>query len=212
MAYGCWDEDLPFAQYIDRCKRLQYLRDLAVDNEALTPKDLVELCKTPKLESLVVKNFKIPEDIEFTPYQGRPPANLKRLEIIRTTSLPMGPVVEMIFNYIPKLKSLFWTLETQYYSIWFKPNDISQALPPLKASLLDLHLLLVDSWGFCNDQQLDFSDFVALERLEINERFMLARNYAATFPQHCREDLFERLPPSLKTLKVISCCHVGYSF
>lgn len=60
-ACGGWDEDGPFLHFAAWCKHFQFLQNIEVSNSLMTIHNILEFCAAPKLESLILRNFKISE-------------------------------------------------------------------------------------------------------------------------------------------------------
>ncbi|KAG4439205.1 hypothetical protein IFR05_005296 [Cadophora sp. M221] len=215
FTHGAALDDVPLTNVPDHCKEFASLQHVTISNQLLTTIDITKIYTIPNLSTLVVDEFRMPKDVAFVLLpDDYKPTKLVSIEFRRTNCLPIGLCVEFLLKNHPLLKILPWSIQhTGYRGDRFDSKAVSRSLSALHSYLTKLHISYDNSYYIANDCQLDFSDFIALQYLEIHERITLARNVPATRPQYSRQDLPGRLPASLQTLKLFSSSRCsGISF
>ena len=207
-ATGPWDEDPAFQKFLDNCNKCTSVQYLRIANPESSLSEAVRLFAMPNLETLVMRNFELALDSELVPGRIYKPTQLKKIIVSMTTYLPIGPHAQVILRDHPCLKTLVWTVNNDLPPPITYPSDVLRALAPLLPSLENLTLLLRDPSGFYNINQMNFSGFTALKQLEIQEKITFGKNFLVVppGPPFHREDLSDRLPRTLESLKVRSFC------
>jgi hypothetical protein len=114
----------------------------------------------------------------------------------------MGRYAKYLLKNHPCLKSLVWVIGIGSDTTPWSSEEICQAVGPLKTTLTELHLSIIDTQYFNTWTQMDLIGFASLRVLTTHEKMIFAHNRACRDSD--RMDLAARLPCSLEDFTV-SC-------
>ncbi|KAH7370077.1 hypothetical protein BKA65DRAFT_487640 [Rhexocercosporidium sp. MPI-PUGE-AT-0058] len=211
-AYGTCSTSM-LVRNIAAFKSLSNLRQmtLTAHHTTMDMDDLATLLRSiPNLDAFCLKQF---DGFNSPSSSCGPPSKLMEIEFLDAVQLPVGGAMEWFLAGQPALRTLTWTIamNVQPFKNW-SVALVDRALSPLKPHLVNLCLAIVGShcnqWLECRIQ-LDCSEFVMLESLEVHEHFIFGTtSIPGSAPGDCRvekyhrKDLSARLPSSLETLTI----------
>jgi hypothetical protein len=190
--------------FLVQMKSASTIRSLKIEDRRISAHDILKLCEMKRLEHLSIEGFNYP--------MGTPPtfsisSNLESLAISMSAN-PTGRHIDLILTRMKRLKKFIWKIDISSLlneKVFWKalsPVAISDALKPLRGTLRELNISLVDPKGFRYDGTvLDLESFDELGVLKVHEELL--------FPSHGEgacdgsdKQLWERLPSGLEVLEV----------
>jgi hypothetical protein len=199
------DGECSLSQFIPRLVNLP-LRSLDVEDIKLDIEEITDLYAFAHLKYLRITkfHFMVSHNMELSVDKEYPPSGLTSLEFWRAP-FPMGRYAKYLLKNHPFLKSLGWVIGIGSDTTPWSSQHICEAMGPLKTTLTELHLSIIDSQYFNTWAQMNFVGFTSLRILTTHEKMIFASDESGDVSD--RMDLAARLPSSLEDFTVSGTHH-----
>ncbi|KAH6676239.1 hypothetical protein B0J14DRAFT_690437 [Halenospora varia] len=189
--------------------KFRKVESVTIQDAKITPLEMLQFLSLPAIKHLEVRHFNrlAAETLEREgmEYPASFSSTVRRFDMT-TVFIPRGVAFQQIFKSCPALTELRWKMGWMENEDNWSTGEIGLVLRPLEKKLVKLHMSIEPSRKLRPLEQLNFTSFLTLQSLSIDAKIAFAFP-AEQLQRECRNSFFQRLPVSLRDLKVWFIAH-----